>query len=239
MKPFILGAIFARGGSKGVPGKNIKDLAGKPLIAYSIEVGLAIPLIDRLIVSTDDNEIAEIARQFNAEVPFIRPTELASDTSAEILAWQHAIREVEKEEEKKVDILVSIPTTSPFRSKEDVEACIDMLLKSDADGVVTVTSTTRSPYFNMVTINAENDAQIAIEPKEIISRRQDVPAVFDMTTVAYAFRTSFIKNTTSIMQGKIKAVIVPEERALDIDTPLDFEIAEYLMKRKVDNNEIS
>lgn len=231
-KPYILGAIFARGGSKGVPRKNIKLLAGKPLIAYAIETAKAVPLIDRVIVSTDDEEIAAVARQYGAEVPFMRPEELARDDTPELLAWKHAVDTMEKQLGHAVDVLVSIPTTSPLRAPQDVIACIQKLVDTDADIVITVTEAHRSPYFNMVTLTPDGTARLAIQPSAALVRRQDAPVVYDMTTVAYAARADYIKKTTAIMTGKVKAVLVPKERALDIDTLLDFEIAEFLMSKR-------
>ena len=128
MKPNIIGCIFARGGSKGVPRKNVRPLAGRPLIAYAIETALASRWIGRVVVSTDDAEIAAIARQYGAEVPFMRPAELARDDSPEWLAWQHAIRSLGE-----MDALVSVPPTSPLRTVDDVDGCIQVLLESDAD----------------------------------------------------------------------------------------------------------
>jgi CMP-N-acetylneuraminic acid synthetase len=230
MKPYVVGAIFARGGSKGVPRKNVRPLAGKPLIAYAIETALASELIERVIVSTDDAEIAAIARQYGAEVPFMRPPELARDDSPEWLAWQHAIRALE--EERKIDLFVSIPPTSPLRAVEDVEACIKTLMESDADVVVTVKPAGRSPYFNMVRLDATGYARLVIPPDQALRRRQDAPAVFDMTTVAYAARPEFVLKADSLFAGKVKAVVVPLERALDIDTELDFAFAEFMLSRR-------
>lgn len=231
-KPYILGAIFARGGSKGVPRKNIKPLAGKPLIAYAIETAKAVPFIDRVIVSTDDEEIAAVARQYGAEIPFMRPKELARDDTPELLAWKHAVDTMEKQLGHAVDVLVSIPTTSPLRAPQDVIACIQKLVDTDADIVITVTEAHRSPYFNMVTLAPDGTARLAIQPSAALVRRQDAPVVYDMTTVAYAARADYIKKTTAIMAGKVKAVLVPKERALDIDTTLDFAIAEFLMSKR-------
>lgn len=233
MKPYILGAIFARGGSKGVPRKNIRPLAGKPLIAYAIECAKSVSLIDRVIVSTDDAEIAEVAKQYGAEVPFMRPKELAQDKSPELLAWKHAIETMEAQLGHAVDVMVIVPTTSPMRSPDDVRACVQLLLDSDADIVVTVTEAQRSPYFNMVTLDADQNAKLVIPPPAgVVVRRQDAPVVYDMTTVAYAVRGAYIKTTSAVMAGKVKAVIVPKERAIDIDTMLDFEMAEFLIGRR-------
>lgn len=233
MKPYILGAIFARGGSKGVPRKNIRPLAGKPLIAHAIETAKAVSLIDRVIVSTDDQEIADVAKQYGADVPFMRPSELAQDKSPELLAWKHAIETMEAQLGHAVDVMVSVPTTSPMRAPEDVEACLELLLESDADIVITVTEAHRSPYFNMVTLDADQNAKLAIPPVGgAVVRRQDAPVVYDMTTVAYAVRGSYIKTTSAVMAGKVKAVVIPKERAIDIDTILDFEMAEFLMSKR-------
>ncbi len=228
MKPYVVGFVFARGGSKGVAHKNIRPLAGKPLIAYSIQAGRASTLIDRVIVSTDDVEIAEVARHYGAEVPFMRPAELAQDDSPEWLAWQHAIRTLEALDSEPLDVFVSISPTSPFRSVADVDACIETLTESNADVVITVKSAERNPYFNMVTLDAEGYARLVISSAETIHRRQSAPPVFDVTTVAYAARPEFVQRANTIFEGKVKAVLVPAERALDIDTELDFKFAEFL-----------
>lgn len=234
MTLYVVGFIFAREGSKGVPRKNIRILAGKPLIAWSIQAAKESRFINRVIVSTDDDEIARIARQYGAEVPFMRPAELSGDTSPEWFAWQHAITEVQKTNNQPLDVFVSIPATSPLRSVSDVDACISRLLHSDADIVITVKKAERSPYFNMVNLDDGGYAHIVISNGNRMTRRQDAPTVYDMTTVAYAARPDFIMREHSIFEGKVMVVEVPSERALDIDTELDFRIAEYLMKEKQD-----
>lgn len=235
MKPHIVGVIFARGGSKGVPRKNVRPLAGKPLIAHAIEVARAVPLIDRVVVSTDDSEIAGISQEWGAEVPFMRPAELAADNSPEWLAWQHAIRALEQSvSSRRLDVLVSIPTTSPLRAPGDVVACIQTLLESDADVVITVTPAKRSPFFNMVAFDGGYVRLVNAPPAGGIARRQDAPTVFDITTVAYAARRDYVLQASSLLEGKIKAVIVPESRALDIDSEMDLKIAELLFNRAPD-----
>ena len=232
MKPYVVGFIFARGGSKGVPRKNIRPLAGKPLIAYAIETAQASELIDRVVVSTDDVEIADVAQQYGAEVPFLRPQELARDDSPEWLAWQHAIRTLEvTKDEPKMEVFVCIPPTSPLRAVEDVDACIRTLLESDADLVITVKPAERNPYFNMVVLDGAGYARLVIPPDRTIYRRQAAPPVYDMTTVAYAAWPEFVLNASSMFEGKVKAVVVPAERALDIDTELDFKFAEFLLRQ--------
>jgi len=226
-----VGAIFARGGSKGVPRKNVRLLAGKPLIAHSIDVARACPGIDRVIVSTDDAEIADVARAHGAEVPFTRPAELARDDSPEWLAWQHALRELEAAGEP-ASLLVTVPTTAPLRSVEDVEACLAAVRDSDADCAITVSPAQRSPYFNMVQLDAEGFAELVIRPEREVTRRQDSPEVFDMTTVAYCARPEFVLRASSLFDGRVRAVVVPRQRALDIDDELDLAFAEFLIERR-------
>ena len=225
----IVGFIFARGGSKGIPRKNIRPFAGKPLIAYAIQTSLNSKFINRVVVSTDDLEIAKVAKEYGADVPFMRPKELAGDTSPEWLSWQHAIKMVECETNKKIDVFVSIPTTSPLRSIEDVDACIAKFLATDSDIVISVKKSERSPFFNMVTLDDKGFAKIVIPSFKPMNRRQDGPLVYDMTTVAYVAKPAFIMNAQSLFEGSVQTVEIVPERALDIDTELDFKIAEFLM----------
>lgn len=229
-KPRAFGFIFARGGSKGLPGKNIKPLASKPLIAHAIEMGKACAYLETVIVSTDDPAIAAVAREYGAEVPFMRPDELSADNSPEWLAWQHAIRWVQANRGE-FDTFVSLPATAPLRALEDVTACIDTLWADPAaDAVITVRAAERSPYFNMVKLDSNGYAHPVIECSPPIMRRQDAPEVFDLTTVAYAVRPAFVFRCSSLFEGNVKAVVVPAERALDIDTAYDFRIAECMAR---------
>lgn len=226
--------VFARGGSKGVPRKNVRVLDGRPLIAHSIETGFATPGVETVIVSTDDEEIASVARAYGAEVPFLRPAELARDDSPEWLAWRHAVSWFEKERGT-FDCFVSLPATSPFRAVEDVVACIDRIRRDPAtDAVITVTEASRSPYFNMVRLDGEQRAEIVIQSAGGIVRRQDVPPVYDITTVAYAVRPRFILTAERLFAGRVSAVKVPVERAADIDTEFDFRLAEAIAAMRRD-----
>ena len=228
--------IFARGGSKGLPGKNIRTLGGKPLIAWSIEHALAVERIERVIVSTDSKEIAAVARQHGAEVPFIRPEELARDDSPEWLAWHHALNYLLETTGALPEVMVSVPTTAPLRQAIDIENCLDEYEKGDADIVVTVTEAHRSPYFDMVKTNADGTVGLVNPPQLAIARRQDAPVVYDMTTVCYVANSEFVMTHNATFEGRVKAVHVPIEHAIDIDILLDFQIAESLLnlrKRKL------
>jgi CMP-N-acetylneuraminic acid synthetase len=228
----VVGFIFARGGSKGLPGKNVRLLAGKPLIAWSIEHARAVQRIERVIVSTDSYEIAEVARQYGAEVPFMRPQELSHDSSPEWLAWRHGLNYLLEKEGSLPDVMVSIPTTAPLRSPLDIENCLDEYEKANSDIVITVTDAHRSPYFNMVKENADGTVGLVIPPQTALVRRQDAPEVFDITTVAYVVRAEFVMSHEGAFEGKVRHVHVPPERSIDIDTLLDFNIAECLIQSR-------
>lgn len=224
--------IFARGGSKGLPGKNIRPLAGKPLIAWSIEHARSVKRIERVIVSTDSEEIAAVARDFGAEVPFMRPAELARDDSPEWLAWRHALAFLQETEGALPEAMLSVPTTAPLRLPIDLENCLDEFAKGKADMVITVSDAHRNPWFNMVKENPDGSVGLVIAPPTGITRRQDAPAVFDMATVAYVARSQFVMQQMGTFTGRVRAIKVPVERAIDIDTLFDFELAEFLISRR-------
>lgn len=224
--------ICARGGSKGLPGKNIRPLGGKPLIAWSIEVAKKIDRVSRVIVSTDSEEIANVAKEYGAEVPFMRPDELALDTSPEWLVWRHALSYLSNNESSQIDGLVVIPATAPLRAVADVENCLDVYEKGEVDIVLTVNKAHRNPYFNMIVNDDKGFSSLVMPPNSNIIRRQDAPVVFDITTVAYVVRPQFVNDSDSIFAGRVKSVCIPQERAIDIDTMLDFKIAESLFKHQ-------
>lgn len=227
-----VGFIFARGGSKGLPGKNIRLLAGKPLIAWAIDCAIAVQRLRRVIVSTDSEEIAKVALEYGAEVPFMRPAELAQDNSSEWLAWRHALNYLKDTEGSFPDAMVSVPTTAPLRSSEDIENCINEFGGGNTDMVITTTDAYRSPWFNMVKENEDRTVSLVIPSIDGVFRRQDSPQVYDMTTVAYVARPEFVMKNKNIFDGRVRAVQVPVERSIDIDTLLDFEMAEFFIKRR-------
>ena len=225
--------ICARGGSKGFPNKNIYNFHGAPLIVRAIEIAMNNHLISRVIVSTDSKQIAKIASDAGAEVPFIRPAELAKDDSPEWLVWRHAVDYLENDGESNFSLVV-LPTTAPLRNQRDIDLCIAEFDGNDVDSVITVTEANRSPYFNMIKSDAEGFSSLVIKSDNKVSRRQDVPEVFDMTTVAYVVSPASIKSNTSLFDGKVRSVFIPKERAIDVDTPLDMQMAEFLFKKNED-----
>lgn len=219
--------IFARGGSKGLPGKNIKPLAGKPLLQYSVESALACSAIDKVFVSTDDEDIARVALSAGALV-IERPAELATDTSPEWLSWRHAI-EWANAEFGGFDSFISLPATSPLRSVEDIEAAIQQRKVAKADICISVTPASRSPFFNMVKQVGGGFVELINKPDTDVTRRQDAPEVFDITTVVYAASTQFILQEYGLFSGKVTSITVPKERAVDIDDLYDFKMAEAIL----------
>ena len=225
----VVALTCARGGSKGLPGKNIRPLGGRPLIAWAVDCARSVERVGRVMVSTDSEEIARVARAAGAEVPFLRPPMLARDDTPEWLVWRHALEWLDKTDGAYPDALLVVPATAPLRATEDLNRCLDEYQKGGADVIITVTDAHRSPYFNMVTVNPDETVGLVLPPAGKVARRQDAPLVYDMTTVAYVARPEFVMSRDGIFEGKVRQVRVPPERALDVDTLMDFKFAEFLV----------
>lgn len=218
----VTGFIFARGGSKGLPGKNTKPLCAKPLLTHAIEQARDSRMIDELVVSTDSLEIARCARDNGVEV-LIRPPHLTADDSPEWLSWRHAL------ENYPCDLFVSIPATAPLRLPEDIATCIHRMQGSKADVVLTVTEARPNPLYQCVEMASD---YVTPAFGEFPLRRQDAPKLYNVCGLCYVAQPVFIASAESLWSGCVKAVAIPIERAVDIDTPLDFEWAEFLMNRR-------
>ncbi len=218
--------IFARGGSKGIKRKNVKHLNGIPLILYTIKIAKKSNLFDHIFVSTDDQEIADIAN--NSGIKIIkRPKSLATDKSPEFKSWKHAINYLDQNNIKSKKIVI-LPVTSPLRNISDIKRAITKL-NNKTDIVISINETDHNPYFNMVKINKNGFAEIAIKDSKI-ERRQDSPKIYNMTTVVYVTTASYIKRSKGIFEGKVRAINVPIKRAMDIDSNYDFYITELIIK---------
>ena len=224
----IVAVICARGGSKGVPGKNVRPLAGKPLIVHTIETAKKCRLIDKIIVSTDSPQIAEIARASGAGVPFMRPPELATDTAPKLPAIQHAVRFLIEQQAYLPDIVVDLDPTSPLRTVKDIEACIKLVRDESADNVFSVIRAHRNPYFNMVEV-VNGRVQLVKCLASPLVRRQDAPPVYDMNASIYAWKREALLNHDSLFLERTRIYEMPEW-ARDIDGEIDFKFAEYLIK---------
>ncbi|MEW6600336.1 MAG: acylneuraminate cytidylyltransferase family protein [Nitrospirota bacterium] len=226
----ILCVIPARGGSKGLPGKNIKQLLGKPLIAYTIEQARKSKYIDRVIVSTEDDAIAAVSKTFGAEVPFQRPAELARDDSSMMDVLLHAVKWMEENAGFSFNILVLLHVTTPLRETDDIDRCIELLVDGKADNVFSVAEAYRNPYFNMVEVTGGNEVRLVKEGR--FATRQSAPEVYDMNASIYVWWKDTLKTEKGLFLKKTRIYPMPRERSVDIDEPLDFRIAEMLMKDK-------
>ena len=214
-----------------MPGKNTKLLCGKPLIRHAIEHAKQVDQISRIFVSTDSREIAEIAEIAGAEIPFLRPPELAQDTTPEWHAWQHAITVVQ-EKYGEFETFVSVPATAPCRDTRDINRCINAL-DNDTDIAITVTKSHYNPYFNMVREDEKGYARLfgQVDDHQCY-RRQDAPTVYGITPVAYVSRPKHILSRSGVWDGKVKTIQVAPLTAIDIDNPDDFYLAELVLKHR-------
>jgi len=229
--PRILAVIPARGGSKGLPGKNIRPLAGLPLIAHSIACARLCSSLTRTIVSTDSEEIADVARAHGGDVPFLRPAALASDSAPMWPVLRHALDFVEKEEGREYTFVVLLDPTSPPRLPEDIEACIGRLNEvPEADGIVAVSRPEFNPLWLCV---VERDGWMEdLNPgASSFARRQDVPVVFRINATLYVWRASFMKREARDWRGPGRHLLheIPEARAVHIDDADEFAKAEALI----------
>lgn len=227
----VLATICARGGSKGVPSKNLRPLLGRPLIAYTIECARACPAVDALVVSTDDEGIAAAAEACGVEVPFRRPAEMASDSAPKLPAIRHAARWMEENRAFRAAVVVDLDVTVPLRAPEDVTSCVAELEAGRWDAVITVYQPERNPYFNMVEL-VDGCARPVKAPPRPILRRQEAPRVYSATPAAFGFRREFLERTDYLYDGRVGIVEIPRERAVDIDHEVDFQFAEFLLSRE-------
>jgi len=232
----ILCTICMRSGSKGVPGKNLRNLHGKPLMAYTIDQARQSSLFDYVIVSTDSVEIAETAKEYGAEAWFLRPTELATDAAPKLPVIRHALLEAEKYYGHEFDILVDLDATSPLRSVQDIKKSYEQFSARGADILITGSPSRKNPYFNMVEIA---DGRVC-KVKELQSppiRRQDTPLVYDMNASIYIWKRKALLECETLFTDKTSLYVMPERRSIDVDTELDWELVEFIIGKQVATND--
>jgi len=221
----IVAVIAARGGSKGLPRKNVLPLAGRPLIAWSVMAAQGSALIDRTIVSTDDEEIAEAARAAGGEVPFLRPADLATDSASIIDAMLHAVDTLGETP----DYVVLLQATSPLRLASDIDDCIRLCLDNDAPAAATITPAAKSPYWMFL---RDDDGRVrpVIERETVGDQRQSLPPAFAANGAVYVARTDWLRRERTFWRpGQTLGHVMPAERSVDIDSLLDFRLAQLLM----------
>jgi len=224
--------ICARGGSKGVKNKNIRELAGKPLISYSLEQARGSKLFDFIAVSSDSAEILNVAGSYGADLLVDRPPELATDTAAKIPVICHCVEKAEQFLGKRFDVIVDLDATSPLRLAEDIKGSVDLLESNNVSNVITAAPSRRSPYFNLVELADEGVVKLSKPLQKPIVRRQDSPQCFDMNASIYVWKRSALFDYPTVFNADTRLFVMPEERSIDIDSELDFEFVEFIMKKR-------
>ncbi|MDD4975465.1 MAG: acylneuraminate cytidylyltransferase family protein [Bacteriovorax sp.] len=221
----ILAIIPARGGSKGVLRKNIRELAGKPLIAWSIEEAKKSKYIDRLILSSDDAEIISVAKTWGCEVPFVRPSELAIDATPGMEPVFHAMEKVPG-----FDIIVLLQPTSPLRNVEDIDGTIERCLENDSNACVSLAEVEQSPFW-MYTLAPNCEMKPIMEKDNNFVRRQDLPKVYTLNGAVYVAKSEWLLEKKSFVTEETLGYIMPQDRSLDIDTEFDLKLAELMIQK--------
>lgn len=227
----VLCTICARGGSKGVKNKNIKELCGKPLIAYTIEQAKASKLFEHIVISTDSDAIASVAKEYGAEVFFKRSAEMASDTAGKLDVIRDAFIRSEAHYQDTFDYLIDLDATAPLRSVEDIVNSFNQFLQNSNDNLITAMPSRRSPYFNLVEVDSNGKVALSKKLDGTVLRRQDTPKSYDMNASIYIWKRDAILNENSLFLDSTGLYVMPEERSIDIDNELDFAFVEFLMNK--------
>jgi CMP-N,N'-diacetyllegionaminic acid synthase len=223
----ILAVIPARGGSKGIPRKNVTLVGGKPLIAWTIEEAKKSRYIDSLILSSEDEEIIRVAKSFGCEVPFVRPQSLSRDETPGIDPVLHAIKELPG-----FDYLILLQPTSPFRQVSDIDACLERCIQKNAPACVSVTETDKSPYW-MYELDSQGLMSPVIKSDKLIARRQDLPQSFVLNGAVYVARCDWLLQTLTFVTPETVGYVMPKERSLDVDTEFDLKILKLLWENSL------
>ncbi|MBU2510507.1 acylneuraminate cytidylyltransferase family protein [bacterium] len=228
----VLCIICARGGSKGIPNKNIRSLIGKPLLVYTIEQALAAEIFDHIVMSTDSDQIAEVAKKHGAEVFFKRPVQMATDEVSKLPARRHALLESEKHFNQTFSVVIDLDATSPLRIPADIVNAYQQFLEQGNDNLITAMPARRSPYFNLIELAKNGKVVLSKELEIPVERRQDSPPCYDMNASIYIWKRNVLLNEDSLFLDKTGLYVMPEERSIDIDSELDFQFVEWIMQSR-------
>jgi CMP-N,N'-diacetyllegionaminic acid synthase len=225
-------SICARGGSKGVKGKNVRSLHGKPLIAHSIEQAKASGLFDAVAVSSDSDIILGVAKEWGVDFLIKRPDELATDRAAKLPVIKHCVAEVERQQGGRFDTLVDLDATSPLRSVADIAGAVALLEETGVSNVITGAPARRSPYFNLVEVNDRGVVELSKTLKTAIVRRQDAPKCYDMNASIYVWTHDGLFGGDTVFNHDTRLYVMPEERSIDIDSEMDFKFVEFILSQE-------
>lgn len=225
--------ILARGGSKGLKSKNVKELLGKPLIAHSITQAKSSGLFEAVAVSSDSGAILDIARRWEADYLIERPAELATDEAPKIPAVQHCVKETEQRSGRVYDVIVDLDPTSPLRLVSDIEAAVQLLESQRVSNVITAAPARHSPYFNLIELDERGVARLSKPMPQQALRRQDAPPCYDINASVYVWQRDALFRKNWIFFDDTLLYVMPRERSIDIDSELDFEFVEYLMRKRL------
>lgn len=225
-------SICARGGSKGVEGKNLKKILSKPLIAYSIEQALESKLFDVISVSSDSEDILKVSKQYGANVIIKRPDELATDTAPKLPVIRHCATATEAQVGYQFDTFIDLDCTSPLRSIEDIQNVVKIVENDNCSNVITGMAARRSPYFNLVELNKDGFVSLSKKLPSNITRRQDSPPCYDMNASIYGWKRDQFFSLQSTIAENTKIYVMPEERSIDIDSELDLMMVTFLLEKR-------
>jgi CMP-N,N'-diacetyllegionaminic acid synthase len=229
----IVGAVCARGGSRGVPGKALRAVAGTTLLARAVDCALACPVLERVVVSTDDPEIARAARERGAEVPFLRPTGLATDEAPKWEVFRHLVAALEAADDSPVEVLADLDVGAPLRTPEDVAGAVAALrARPDLDLVATAYAAERNPYFNQVELAADGAARLSKRVDQPVHNRQQAPAVWSLSPAVFAIRRDALRRHRHWSEARLGIYPLPRERAWDVDEEIDLDFVEWLLRRR-------
>jgi N-acylneuraminate cytidylyltransferase/CMP-N,N'-diacetyllegionaminic acid synthase len=228
----MLCTICARGGSKGVPDKNVREILGKPLIAFTIEQARQSGLFSSIAVSSDSEKILSTAKEFGADVLVRRPDELASDTAPKVPAIHHCLATAERQLGRQFAVFADLDATSPLRLPEDIIGAVRLLEQRGVSSVVTGTPSRRSPYFNIVELDQRGVVHLSKDQDQPIVRRQDAPKCYDMNASVYVWNRDVFWRNPAVFYDDTLLFEMPAERSIDIDSELDFEIVRMLLTKR-------
>jgi CMP-N-acetylneuraminic acid synthetase len=235
----ILCVIGARGGSQGLPGKNIRPLLGRPLIAWSIGQALATPEIDRVVVSTDSEAIAAAARDAGADAPFMRPDDLSGPTVGKFQVWQHALAACEAHYGESYEAFVDLDCTNPLREPADISAAIALFRARrhrGVDAVFSICQARKNPYFNLVEPNADGALKMSKSMGPTVVARQAAPPVFEHVASLYVLDPGYLRRATHLLDGHAEGYDISQEKSFDVDSEIDFRIIELLLRDRMARN---